>query len=525
MYRPVQKIVIVGGGSAGWLTAGVLASHYHAKSAAELNDPGLEIVLVESPDVATIGVGEGTWPSMRTTLQNMGISETDFIRECDVSLKQGSRFDNWVTGASDYYYHPFSLPEGFGETNLVNEWQRVRDKVSFADAVCQQSQLCDRGLAAKQISTPEYAFNVNYGYHLDAGKFAGFLQKHCVEKLGVAHVLDHVIEVSSRPNGDIESVVTKHNGAIDGDLFIDCTGFASLLIGQHFDVPFRGVNDVLYNDTALAMQVPYTNENDPIASHTLSTAQSAGWIWNISLPTRRGIGHVYSSQYISDENAERELRDYVEPIVGRRQAEELSLRKISINPGYREEFWHRNCVAVGLSAGFVEPLEASALVLVEYSAKMIAQQLPENRELMSITAKRFNEKFNRHWEQIINFLKLHYLLNQQNDNGYWQANRNKDSVPESLQESLTMWRHRPPWLEDAPLFDELFSSASFQYVLYGMGFVTKENLLQLRNSQLANTKANKLFGDNLSKTSQLLKSLPSNRELINKIKKFGLQKI
>ena len=215
----------------------------------------------------------------------------------------------------------------------------------------------------------------------------------------------------------------------------------------------------------------------------------------------------------------------MEPIVGRRQAEELSLRKIPIKPGYRTEFWHRNCVAVGLSAGFVEPLEASALVLVEYSAKMIAQQLPENRDLMSITAKRFNAKFSYHWAQIIDFLKLHYLLNQQHDDAYWQANRNKDSVPESLQDAVMLWRHRPPWVEDAPLIDELFSSASFQYVLYGMGFVTKESPISQRNAIVAEAKINRLFSDNLNKTTQLLNAQPSNRELINKINEFGLQKI
>lgn len=520
MYKPVRKIVIVGGGTAGWLTAGVLASYYQTDP-----DTGLEIVLVESPDVATIGVGEGTWPSMRTTLQKMGISETDFIRECDASFKQGSRFDNWVTGEDDYYYHPFSLPQGYGEINLARHWQMVRDKVSFADAVSQQGPLCDRGLAAKQISTPEYAFNANYGYHLDAGKFAIFLQKHCTNKLGVKHVLDHVTEVVSCPNGDIESLNTKHSGTLSGDLFIDCTGFASILIGEHYGVPLNSVSDVLYNDTALAVQAPYKNPDDPIASHTLSTAQSAGWIWNIGLPTRRGIGYVYSSKFISDENAERELRNYLEPIVGRSQAEQLGVRKIPINPGYRSEFWHRNCVAIGLSAGFVEPLEASALVLVETSARMIAEQLPENRDLMAISAKRFNQKFTNHWSSIIDFLKLHYLLNQQNDGGYWQANRNIESVPTSLQESLTLWRHQPPWLDDAPQFDELFSSASFQYVIYGMGYVTKGSVASLRDHKADREKANSLFMNNAKRTKNLIDTLPSNRELINKIREFGLPKI
>lgn len=520
MHRAVRRVVIVGGGTAGWLTAGVLASRFATEP-----DNGLEVILVESPDVATIGVGEGTWPSMRTTLQQMGVAETDFIRECDVSLKQGSRFDQWVTGKDDYYYHPFSLPQGFGEFNLVGHWQQVRDKISFADAVCPQSQICDRGLAAKSISTPEYAFNLNYGYHLDAGKFADFLQRHCVEQLGVQHILDHVTGVNSRPNDDIESLSTKESGLIAGDLFIDCTGFASLLIGQHYDIPFKSMRDVLFNDTALAVQVPYKDSNDPIASHTLSTAQSAGWIWNIGLPTRRGVGHVYSSKFISDEQAERELRTYLEPIAGLREAEELSVRKIAINPGYRSEFWHRNCVAVGLSAGFVEPLEASALVLVEYSAKMIAEQMPANRDVMTISANRFNQKFNYRWKQIIDFLKLHYLLNRREDDGYWAANREVDSVPASLRESLLLWQHQPPWLQDAPHFDELFSSASFQFVLYGMGFATHVNPLPGRADDDNLVIANKLLSDNTKLTARLLETLPTNRELLNKVNEFGFQKI
>jgi flavin-dependent dehydrogenase len=520
MYRPIKKVVIVGGGSAGWLTAGVLASHFQSAERG-----GLEVVLIESPDVATIGVGEGTWPSMRTTLQKMGVSESDFIRECDASFKQGSRFDNWVTGDNDHYYHPFSLPQGFGDLNLVKYWQTVRDKISFTDAVTQQGQICDHGLAAKQITTPEYAFNVNYGYHLDAGKFAKFLQKHCVEKLGVAHILGHVTSINSRPNEDIESINSKHNGAIAGDLFVDCTGFASLLIGEHYKIPFNNLDNILYNDSALAAQVPYVNEDDPIASHTLSTAQSAGWVWNIGLPSRRGIGHVYSSKYISREGAERELRDYLEPIIGRRDAEELNVRSISFKPGHRQQFWHKNCVAIGLSAGFVEPLEASALVLVEYSAKMIAQQMPENREMMELTSKRFNDKFSQHWQQIIDFLKLHYLLNQRNDGGFWQDNRNKESVPQSLQESLTLWRNQAPWLDDAPHFDDLFSSASFQYVLYGMGFVSHLSQLTLRDEEAGLAAANGLFNENVKKTNQFLASLPKNRDLLNKIKTVGLKKL
>lgn len=520
MHQTVRHIVIVGGGTAGWLTAGVIACRYAADG-----ETGVKVCLVESPDVATIGVGEGTWPSMRTTLQKMGISETEFIRECDVSLKQGSRFNNWVTGVEDYYYHPFSLPQGYGELNLAPYWQAVRDQVSFADAVSTQGRLCDRGLAPKQISTPEYAFQVNYGYHLDAGKFAEFLRKHCTEKLGVHHLSDHVQDVHTHPNGDINGVVTVNNGLVTGDLFIDCTGFSGLLIDKHYQVPFHSLTNTLFNDRALAVHVPYQNSDDPIASATLSTAQTAGWVWDIALPSRRGVGHVYASQFTSDDMAERELRRYLEPRVGRSKAHELSVRQIKFNPGYRETFWHRNCVAVGLSAGFVEPLEASALVLVEFAAKMIAEQMPANREVMDIAAKRFNDKFSYRWQQIVEFLKLHYVLNQRDDDGYWQAHRQRETVPESLQEKLMMWRHEAPWHLDTPHIDELFPSASYQFVLYGMGFVTLDSNRALRDAQQQLKKADELLRENAKRAGALLSAMPTNRELITKVAEFGFQKI
>jgi len=217
--------------------------------------------------------------------------------------------------------------------------------------------LCDHSLAPKQITTPEYAGVANYAYHLDAGKFVPFLQKHCVDKLGVTHVLDDIQGVEADEAGGIAQLLTKSGTSLPGDLFIDCSGFAALLIGRHFDVPFISCKDTLFIDKALAVQVPYETEDAPIASVTLSTAQSAGWIWDIGLNARRGVGYVYSSNHTTEEQAAGELRSYL-------QRNDLSYRSISINSGYRREFWVGNCVAVGLSAGFLEPLEASAIVMI-----------------------------------------------------------------------------------------------------------------------------------------------------------------
>ncbi len=516
MRKYVRKIVVVGGGAAGWLTAGTIAAEHEAGAGT-----GISVTLVESPDVATIGVGEGTWPTMRRTLKRLGISETEFIRQCDASFKQGTRFDGWHTGADgDRYYHPFSLPLGYATTSLIPSWQARRREISFADALSVQSRICERGLAPKQIATPEYAAVVNYGYHLDAGKFSQMLQKHCTEALGVQHILDHVTAINAADSGDIASLDCQRHGKIEGDLFIDCTGFASLLLGKHYGVPFISRKDNLFIDSALAVQVPYASPDSPIESQTISTAQSAGWIWDIGLSSRRGVGYVYSSGHVSDAEAEAELRAYIEPSMGK-VAESVDLRKISINPGHRQEFWHRNCVAVGMSAGFLEPLEASALVLVELSAEMLSEQLPVTRDTMEIVARRFNEKFRYRWDRVIDFLKLHYVLSERRETDFWIENREGKSLPASLRELLTLWHRHFPVNADFSQIGEVFSAASYQYVLYGMGFETVPGPATRRS--LPDDEADRMFAENAENTRKMLAGLPGNRELINAIKESGLR--
>ena len=497
----IEHIVILGGGSAGWLTAGVIAAEH----------PHLTVTLLESPDVAPIGVGEGTWPTMRDTLRRIGVSESDFFRECDASFKQGSKFCGWVNGqADDYYFHPFVLPQGYGEANLAARWQERHGNVPFADLVSFQPHLCAHGKAPKQAGTPEFAAVANYGYHLDAGKFGLFLRKHCIEKLGVTFISDHVTAVNSHENGDIASLQTVHHGAVAGDLFVDCSGMQSLLLGKHFGVEFISQKHVLFNDSALAVQIPYPHENSPIASQTMSTAQSAGWIWDISLPTRRGIGYVYSSAHTSDEAAEQALRTYIG------QGDLATPRKLTFQPGYRRQFWRRNCVAIGLSAGFIEPLEASALALVELSAAMLSDEMPATRAVMEIVERRFNEAFTYRWERVIDFLKLHYILSERTDSDYWRDNQ---ATPERLAELLTLWRHRPPSRTDFGRIDEVFPSASYQYVLYGMGFRTEQ--AAVKNP----AQADEYFRQAASLTAKMLAALPGNRELIDHIQRNGLPTI
>jgi hypothetical protein len=513
MEKATRKVVIVGGGTAGWITACLIAAEQ--RNATERRP---EITLVESPDIPIIGVGEGTWPSMRLTLQKIGLPEASLVRECGASFKQGTRFVGWAENDPDqYYYHPFSFPTEYSNLNLAGFWLQNREKLPFAELVTPQAQVITAGLAPKQASMPEYAFAVNYGYHFDAGKFASLLHHHGVKQLGIHYVSANVARIESDAQGDISSLLLDTGDSIDGDLFVDCTGQRALLIGEHYGAPIDSVKDVLFNDAAIAVQVPYTEPGAPIASTTLSTATEAGWIWDIGLQDRRGVGHVYSTRFLDDDDALRIVREYVTNTTPGVDLEALSFRRIPFEPGYRRELWVNNCVAVGLSGGFIEPLEASALALIEQAAGMISQQFPVNREIMSVVARRFNQRMQYHWERLIEFLKLHYVLSRRTDSEYWEACRDPLSCPQGLRDKLAVWEQQPPWHDDAPRVDELFPSASYQYVLYGMGFAPSYPFLPGVSPDRDRKRAEELARSNFEKSQRMLDLLPTNRELIEAV--------
>lgn len=506
------SIVVVGGGSAGWLTAALLAADHQA-------DPRVSVTLIESASVPTIGVGEGTWPSMRATLARIGISETEFVLSCDASFKQGSVFRQWRSNTpADCYYHPFTAPVATNELDIADYWFAYQQQVEFAAAVSSQPAVIAAGLAPKRIATPEYAFIQNYGYHLDAGKFIALLMHHA-KRLGVQQIIDDVVAIQSHPDGRIAALQTMQHGALPGDLFVDCSGLQSLLIGRHYQTPLLSVQQHLLNDSALAVQVPYDDEQAPIASATLATAQAQGWIWDIGLPTRRGVGFVHHSGHTDAAQALTTLARYLQ-LSEQEFSARYQPRTIRFTPGYRQQFWRHNCVAVGMAAGFIEPLEASALVMVELSAKFISEQLPRSLAQLDIVGARFNQTFRYRWQQIVEFLKLHYVLSTRSDSDYWLAQRAETSIPASLQEKLAMWQHFVPSRYDLPMAEELFPAASYQYILYGM-----RHFPASERPNKASLRANQAFAEVQQKTQQLMAGLVSNRELLQQIKAHGLQKI
>jgi len=510
-----NRIVIVGGGTAGWLSAAKLAKELAA------NQPnGVQVTLLESSDIPTVGVGEGTWPTMRKTLASIGIDEAEFIKETDASFKQATQFVNWKSDpirTNNTYYHLFSSVSDSAQFNLAPYWLLGDKHTSYAQAVSAQDILCDKGLAPKLITNKPYEGIQNYAYHLDAGKFATLLKRHCIEKLGVKHLIGNVVQVNTDEEGAIASLVTDTQGMLAADLYVDCTGFKSLLLGQALGVKFNSIADTLFVDNAIAIQMPYENDEADIASATLSTAQQAGWIWDIGLQSRRGTGHVYSSEFISHDEAEHTLRQYLGP-----KATDLPAKHIKMNCGYREKFWHKNCVAIGLSAAFVEPLEASAIFLIEASANMVAELFPINKALMQASAQTFNDSFNYRWRKTIDFIKLHYVLSNRSA-PFWQANKRPESIPSSLSEMLNQWQHRPISKYDFAHVFEPFPQESYQYVLYGMGYHPDLAMSQSRYANLDT--AENLFGQVSQMRSNFEKHLTTNRALLNKVKKYGFQKL
>jgi flavin-dependent dehydrogenase len=456
MSTAISSIVIVGGGTAGWLAA--------CRLAAAARPGALAVTLVESPDVPTIGVGEGTWPTMRGTLRAIGVEEADFLAACDAAFKQGSRFDFWVTGAADdSYHHPFTAPLPAGARDLVAAWQSIGG--AFAEAVSSQPAIAAAHLAPRQRAMPGYAGALNYAYHLDAAKLAAFLSDHAVRNLGVRHVRDHVVAVE-RDGDRVVAVRTRDHGALAGDLFLDCTGHAALLIGDQTTLIDR--SGALFNDRALAVQVTVA-PGSPIASTTNATAHEAGWVWDIGLPTRRGVGCVYASRFMDDDAARSMLDAYLARTAPGVDLASLSVRRLTFRSAHRDRFWVGNVVAIGLSAGFLEPLEASAIVTIELALDHLVANFPASSDALAAASAAFDASFRYRWDRIVEFLKLHYILSRRPE-PYWQAHRDPATIPPRLAHLLDRWRHRPPSSLDLPENEEVFPAASYQYILYGMGF-------------------------------------------------------
>ncbi|MCX7167794.1 MAG: tryptophan 7-halogenase [Rhodocyclales bacterium] len=427
MQQPIKNILIVGGGTAGWITATFLNRFL---------DPKLcRITLVESEAIGTIGVGEATVPPLVAFLRAMGIDEAAFMKASNATYKLGIKFIDWHRGA-DEIWHPFGVVGAPQIANLplFHHWLRQRQEGRDASSYVSyslQALLGDmsRGphpLEGNPLATSAIMRQGAYAYHLDARAFAATLRDVAVGR-GVRHIIDDVRHVALDQRGFISHVDTAAHGALQADLFIDCSGFAAQLIERSLGDGFVSWADHLLCDSAAVLPLPHDGDFHPC---TRATALKAGWCWRIPLRHRVGCGYVYSSRFLSREQAAEELKAHV----GQADAAPAHL---AMKVGRRENFWVKNCLAVGLSAGFLEPLESTGIYLAQKSVELFLDYFPDTG-FDPLLIRRYNQAVAREYDEARDFIVLHYLLNQRNDTGFWRAARAL-TPPDSLAETLELY--------------------------------------------------------------------------------------
>jgi tryptophan halogenase len=417
MSQKIKKVVIAGGGTSGWCTAVALSRQFGTL---------LDITLIESSEIGTVGVGEATFPTICSFHKIHGIDEQEFLTATRGTIKLAISFENWGR-QGDKYIHPFG---SVGNSSWIGGFYHYWLAAKARGYEGEIEELCFERQAAK---AHKFALTknpkLNYAYHFDASLYARFLRKLSEEK-GVKRMEGKIVGVNQHPDsGFIESVVLESGACIEGDLFIDCTGFRGFLIEQTLKAGYEDWGHWLRNDSAVALQTGCSGDIPP---YTRAIAHGSGWQWKIPLQHRQGTGHVYSSAYISDEDARKTLLDNLD---GDILAE---LRLLKFKTGRRKQAWVKNCVAIGLASGFIEPLESTSIHLIQMGITRLLQLFPFegcNEHLI----RRYNEQSRSEYEETRDFIILHYKATERDDTPYWRDCRDM-VIPDSLAERIELFK-------------------------------------------------------------------------------------
>jgi tryptophan halogenase len=456
----VKNIVIVGGGSAGWMTAAHMSSH--------LTD--VNITLIESPDVPTVGVGESTVPPVRDFMEALGFKEEDWMAKCNATYKSAICFSGFNNIHSQKFWYPFSRTWQVDNIYANQYWlykhltdKAYKDRFSLYEYTSLVPNICESGKTVKSIP------GTGYAYHFDAAALGSVLKDFSLTN-NVEHILGTISGVVANDNGTIKQVILTNGEAVNGDLFIDCSGFRSLLLGQHYNEPFNDYYDYLFNDSAVTIQLPYRDKDSEMFSYTLCTALSAGWVWTIPLYNRISRGYVYCSKYLSKDQAEAELREHI----GESRADGVRASHIDIKVGKYRRTWVNNCVAIGLSSGFIEPLESTGLQIVQGEIDLLTRTLKNENDYNCADIAVFNSCVTKLIDNIRDFLVCHYALTSREDTPYWHDVKYNTKIPDSLTEKLITARSIIPSLTSELSFDTgklagFSFSEGWYNILVGMG--------------------------------------------------------
>jgi len=484
-----RKLVIVGGGSAGWMAAAYL------QAALAKNPRGnVEITLIESPDIPRISVGEATVPNIHHILSVIGIPLIDFMKETEATFKQSIKYVDWVLNDGSFYHHPFSRYGAKPLDNAGLSWLHSNGAVPFMETVSAQPKICDMGLAPLMLTKWDFGPPLTYAFHMNAHKFADLLTSIAVER-GATHIRDNVTDIEMKEDGNIAAVLTEGGSRLEADLFVDCTGFRSVLIEKKMGVGWQDCSDWLLCDRAVAMHIPYDHYYPgSVRPYTTATALSNGWVWDIPLQNARSLGYVHSSSYIDLDDAEKEIRKYGGP-----HSEELPSRVINFKVGRREKAWVKNCLCIGLAGGFIEPLESTGLYLSDLASVMLAEHFPFRDEDNETMAYRVNRIMANRFYEVLDFINMHYCLTKRTDTEFWREVQKPERINDRLKAKFDYWKIKPPSPsdfedqmlptqsgaslansgfpgDDRPPIDVagLWDHASYECIMYGMDFLVDE---------------------------------------------------
>ncbi|MES2324517.1 MAG: tryptophan halogenase family protein [Pseudomonadota bacterium] len=446
--KPVRRVVIAGGGTAGWMVAAGIA---------KVLGKILDIKLIESDEIGTVGVGEATIPTLMNFHNLLEINEREFMAATNATFKLGISFENWRNVKEDYI-HSFGLT---GTDHWTAGFQHFWMKGVERNIARDYGEYCLELKAAQENRFAHLPQNgMNYAYHMDASAYAKYLRKFA-EPFGVQRIEGKIAKVNTAPGGDITSLLLASGDVIEGDLFIDCTGFRALLIGETMKEQYQDWSHWLFNDSAVAVQ---TESVGPAVPYTRSIARESGWQWRIPLQHRVGNGLVYSSRHIDDDAATRSLLSNIE-------GEALMQpRVLKFKPGQRKKTWSGNCVAIGLASGFLEPIESTSIHLIQRGIIRLMQNFP-TLGICQADVDEFNRQSDSEIEHIRDFIILHYKVTNRDDSPYWRAARDM-AVPESLQHRIELFR------ETGRVFripNELFAENSWIQVMLGQGIMPRQH--------------------------------------------------
>lgn len=470
--NPPKNIVIVGGGSAGWMTASVFLN--------SMGRSGSKISLIESSNISTIGVGEGTTPLFKRFLNFQGIPETEFMAACNETYKLGINFPGWTNSDEfETYFHPFASPghDQYDQQFFDNCDLRRRGESANTDPAdfffnAEMAAQCKAPVGPPPCDSSK----TDYAYHFDTALLADFLKKRCIDR-GINYVVDDVTDVVLKDSGDISHLTTASGGELSADFFVDCTGFRKLLIGKILDEEMISYEPRLFNNSAVVIRTPVSAHGE-VQPYTESRALKCGWAWHIPIGNKISWGYVYSAKYTSQEDAETELRDLIGD-----DSRDVDALNIKLQVGRVREHWKNNCLAIGLSQGFIEPLEATALGLTQFSINRFVTHFARG-QYQSGYREHFNNIVNEAFDCTIDYIQMHYKLSTRDDTPYWRDCSANQNISDTMRAVIAGWDSSSDFL--SILKDHVHRSSYAPYswycILSGMGRYRKSTDGQRRKS-------------------------------------------